>query len=149
MYFDTNAYDQYEESHKESTTFWRKVTHSYSLAYLDFLSWGIQHPAPQKSSIKLALSGRNKRYTNMLYDFFQSKGLVINVTGTLKDKQAVYTFQIGQDANANYQLTDPEELTCTEYYLNRYDAETAAFKLAFTVLNKWIIDQHSYGFRLR
>ncbi|MDJ1503521.1 hypothetical protein [Xanthocytophaga agilis] len=149
MHFDMNAYEQYEESHKESTTFWRKVTHSYNVSCLHFLGWGIQHPDPNKSSIKLALSGRNKRYSNMLYDFFQSKGLVINVTGTLKDKQAVYTFQILQDANINYQLTDPEELACTEDYPNRYDAETAAFKLAFTVLDKWIIDQHKFGLRLR
>ncbi|MDJ1506831.1 hypothetical protein [Xanthocytophaga agilis] len=149
MYFDAEAYEQYQQSHQSSTNFWRRATQTYENAYLHFLEWGLQHPDPQKSPIRLSITGKNRRYSSMVYEFFQSKGLVINILGQLQDKQIVYTFQILQDTNANYQITDPDDLACKRGYPTRYDAETAAFKLAFTALDNWIEEQQSFGFKLR
>ncbi|MDJ1498308.1 hypothetical protein QNI19_35565 [Cytophagaceae bacterium DM2B3-1] len=146
--FNAEAYEQYQQSYKSSNNFWRRASQVYESAYTRFLEWTLEHADPNKGPIKNSASAKNRRYANMLYDFFQSKGLIINISGTLADKQANYTYNIQQDSNTNYQLTDATALECNRTYTTRFEAETAAFKQAFIVLDQWLEDQEGFGIRL-
>ncbi|MDJ1472597.1 hypothetical protein QNI19_33710 [Cytophagaceae bacterium DM2B3-1] len=145
----SQSHDEYHNSYRSAYHLFLKMPEQYVTAYNRFLRWLQAHPDGDRVRMVESMRGVDRRYSNMLYDFFVYRGIVVNITGVLQNKQVTYSYHLAQDRNRNYQISSEsvDELS-GEGFHTRLDAEAAAFQHAFALLEQWIADQAHFGINM-
>lgn len=104
---------------------WQTLKSSSPAAYEQFQEWLISCYEYRTDTL---IRVRTSQLAPLLYEFFEKRGVIVNVMGCMWGKTAEYSYELQQDGVLNGILGYG--------YSSRQEAENAAFLHAFTLINQ-------------